>query len=141
MNKFLSTIVSLVLSVFFICIMLYVMISGLNVFDSDNGGTALFFTIIDSLLLLAVVGLGKPVFKFIGIGMYAPVTVATVIYVILGMASTLLLFNSLTSFLFVLIKLVILFLFFCVAIPIAVTGKNIKRDEDTRPEIKKHNID
>lgn len=141
MKKSLSTIASLILTVFFVCIMLFIMITGMNILDSNNGSITMFFTIIDCLILILLVGLGKPIFRFIGVVMYIPITVATVVYVIVAMSSTLLLFNCLTAFLFTAIKLVMLFVFLCVIIPLAVTGKNTNHNQDTRPEIKKHNID
>lgn len=141
MNRLLSTIVSLLLTIFFVCIMFFVMISGMNIFESDNGSTAMVFTIIDSLILIGLVGLGKPVSKAIGVGMFAPITAAAIVYTIVAMASTLLLAGCLSSFFFTLVKLVLLFIFLCVVIPLAVSGKNNKRDEDTRPEIRKHNMD
>ena len=121
--------------------MFFVMISGMNIFESDNGSTAMVFTIIDSLILIGLVGLGKPVSKAIGVGMFAPITAAAIVYTIVAMASTLLLAGCLSSFFFTLVKLVLLFIFLCVVIPLAVSGKNNKRDEDTRPEIRKHNMD
>lgn len=140
MNRFLSTIVSLFLCLCFVGIIFYVMIGGLHIPDSDNGAAAMVFASIDGIILIGFVGLGKPIAKAIGVGMFAPITTATIGYTILATAATLLLFNVLSSFLFILVKIVLLFILLCVVIPLAVTGKNTRKDENTRPEIKKHNM-
>lgn len=140
MKKSISTITSLLLSIAFIGIILFIMICGAHVFDSDNSTGAAIFTAIDSFLLLLIVGFGKPIFKTIGIGMYAPVCVVTLIYSLIAMGSTILLFESLSVFAFTAVKLIALFIFFCIIIPLSVIGSNTKRDEDTRPEVKKHNL-
>lgn len=140
-NRFLSTIASLFLTMFFVGIMYYVMIEGVHILDSSNAVASMVFTALDSLILIVLVGLGKPISKAIGVGTFAPVTVATVIYTILAMGATLLMFGSASAFLFTLIKLILLFIFLCVVIPLAVVGKTTKTNEDTRPEIRKHNLD
>lgn len=140
MNRFISTIVSLFLCLCFVGIIFYVMIAGLHILDSNNGTAAMIFAFIDSLILIALVGLGKPIAKAIGVGMFAPTTIATIIYTILATAATLFLFNVLSPFLFILVKVVLLFILLCVVIPLVVIGKNSRKDEDTCPEIKKHNI-
>ena len=142
MKKTVSTIASLILTCAFIGIMLFVMIVGLKVFDSDNGQAALIFTVIDFILIFLLVGLGRPFLSLFGVKLYAPICTAAILYAVFGFGATLLTFATLSFFLFTLLKLALLFLFVCIVIPLAVTGANSdKHSEDSRPEIRKHNLD
>ncbi len=122
MKKTLYTITSLLLCVLFICFMLFVMIEGLHILDCANGLRAMIFTGIDILLLLTVVGFGKPISKIVGVSMYVPICVATAIYMILAFGSTLILSFFLPPIVFTILKLFMLLNLLCITIPLAVVG-------------------
>ncbi len=139
MKKAVYTITSLLLCVMFVCLMLFIMLEGIHILDSSNGSRAMVFTGIDICLLLILVGLGKPISKYVGISMYVPICVATAAYMLLAFGSTFALSFVLPTLIFTIVKLVLLFIFFCIIIPLAVVGV-ISKNETEQHEIKKHNI-
>lgn len=140
MKKGLSTIASLILSVFFICVMLFIMLGVMDITEKENGTNVIIFSVIDFFILLVVVGLGKPILSKIKTGLYAPICAATIVYIAIAFGLSLGLFSVVKSMLFVALKLILIFIYFCIIIPIAVTGANSERNEECRPEIKKHNL-
>lgn len=139
-----STIASFLLSVFFICIVIFLMLEVLEIQYSYIGFSALIFPIIDFLILITVIGFGKGFSKIIGIGMYAPVCTATVLYTIVNLAFNCIACDMHSFAGFVLINLVTMFVYLCVVIPIAVTGYSSgageKEGDGASNEIKYHNV-
>ncbi len=140
MKKSLYTIFSLFLVLAFSGLMLFIMLACLDILDFDNGIRAMVFAVIDLFALLVFVGFGRSISKGIGVGMYVPVCIATVAYIIVSFVLTFITFAIFSELAFTIIKLVLMFIFLCVIIPLIVAGINSKRNEDTRQEIKKHNI-
>ncbi len=139
MKKVIFTVTSLILCVMFACLMLFIMLEGIHILDSKNGTRALIFTGIDVFMLLSLIGFGKPISRYIGVSMYIPICVATVIYMFFAFGTTFGLAFVLPNVLFTTVKLVILFIFFCVTIPLAVVGAT-SRNGDVNKEVKKHDI-
>lgn len=140
MKKSLSTIASLFLCLFFVVIMLFVALGVIDILSYDNGAAALLFSVINFVVLTGVVGFGRNMLKASGVGMYLPLCAASIVYTVIAQIVTLTLFNVLTATWFVLVELLVIFVFFCAAIPMIVIGINRKKNEDEKHDIKYHNL-
>ncbi len=140
MKKNLSTIVSVILSLIFVCIMLFAMLEGIDILYAKNGLAAMIFTIIDFAILITFFGFGRPISKTIGTVTYIPACIVTVIYEAIAFFTTFVYVDTITSFSFMLRKIILLFVFICIIASLVLFGLNTNKDEDKKPEVKKHNI-
>lgn len=128
MKKAINTFAAVILSLFFIAIVLVIMIGVRKVQDADNGTAAFVFAGIEFLVLLLVFGLGRSVSSAIGVEMYAVLCTTTVIYVIIGSIVNCVAPDDLSTVWFTLINLALLFIYAVISVPLCVTGANSAQD-------------
>lgn len=121
MKRMLGTIVSLFITMFFMGIILYVMMEGMHLPDKETWAGIITFTIIEFIILLGVIGLGKLISRVVGTGLYAAICAMTVFYTILCTALNLILSGG-SAFVIILVNLILLFIYAAVVLPLAVKG-------------------
>ena len=132
-----STIISLILSVFLVCIALFAMLAVLKVQDSAAGTEALVFSSINFFILIVIIGFGKNIASAIG-ARYPAICLSTIIYTVINLAFNFAACNMDSTVLFTLVNLIIIFIYLSVTLPILVFG--IGRENSNDDEIKEHNI-
>ena len=130
MKNTLSTIASLILSLFFSCIVFFVLFDVLHILDLNIALPAMVFTIINLLSVIDFIGFGKSLSNAIGIGMYTPICLATIAYTAIHFTLLGFLYNNDSSTTFVLFNLILLFVYFLVIIPLGVTGYNSNKNKN-----------
>ncbi len=140
MKRMLGTISSFLLSCLFVGIVFFLILGVLDVDKSDSYTAVLVFTIIESAILLLVVGLGKTISNAIGVGMYAPLCASTVFYVAVTTTINCLLFDELSKTTFILINLAIVFVFLCFALPLIAKGANSGDGQPPVDPMNPHNL-
>lgn len=138
MGKLLSTTASLILSVFFMCIVLYYMLCGLNVLETAAGIRALVFAGIGFFILIAVFGFGSLVASRMGTGFYSSLCIVTALYVIVNTVINCTLFLVFKPILFTLLNLAVIFVYAVICIPLFVASLN--RPSENRGGINEHNL-
>ena len=110
------------LLLFYIGIVMYVFFEIRNIDKMKNFETALVFTIIGFVMLgtRILTNICKPIIK---IGFLVPMILTTIVYVVLLNAVNLYFVGMLSSGVFLLINLVLLFLYCLVSIPMFIMGK------------------
>ena len=140
MKRMLGTMSSFLLSCLFVGIVLFLMLGVLDVDKADTFAAVLTFTIIESVILLLIVGLGKPISDAIGVGMYAPLCASTVFYVIVTTVLNCLLFDNISKTAFILINLAIIFAYLCFALPLISRGANHGDGQPPVDPMNPHNL-
>lgn len=142
MKAFRSIAVSVVLSLFYMAIVLFLMLKVLFVQDCDNSVSPFVFVGISFIAVLVVVGFGKSVSKAIGSGMYPGVCLSTVLYAVAAAVYNCAAADKLGFGMFTLFDLIILFVYLAATLPIAVRGANsdVLDTEEKPNEIKYHNV-
>ena len=141
-----SIAVAAFLAVFFIVIVMLILMSVIDADVHKAFAAVTTFSCINMAILAAVIGMGKTVSDAIGVGSYASVCIATVLYTVGRF--TFLGFNYTTEevFRYVIIELIIMFVYFLIALPITAVGvrrkKEIPADSVTTDDkgVKYHNI-
>lgn len=138
-NRF-TTVASLLLTTFFVCIIIFVMLEVLEIQDSDTGIRPLVFTIIDFIMVYIIIGFGKSIANAVGGGMYPSICGTTVVYSVINIAFNCLERDMDSTAIFTLINLVMLFVYFCIVIPLAVAGSGQEEEKRIDPN-RTNNID
>lgn len=125
MRKMLGTAVSLFVTLFFMGIIIFIMCEGMHLPDKDTWGGIITFTVIEFIILLAVIGLGKYICQYIGVGFYTPLCTMTIVYAVVGTILNLILSGS-SSFVVILINLILLFVYAMIVLPFVVKGVNTR---------------
>lgn len=129
MKKSLGLIAGLFLSVFFVGIMLFVLLEVLHITDQPAGDRILIFSCINFAIVIGVFGCGKLLAQKLGVGMYAPLCLVTVLYTIVQFSHMGFNFKADTTAGYTLFHLILLFVYFAVTIPLCVVGINSKNDK------------
>lgn len=140
MKKMMTIAASILLSIFFFCIVLYLMIEVLELQDTKVGIRPFIFASIDFLIILITIGFGKNVAQIVGTAMYAPIAASTVIYSIAMLSFNCLCSDMESTAMFTLINLGLLFVYLCVVIPLVITGAGREVQQEASEPIKIHNI-
>ncbi|MCD7741928.1 MAG: hypothetical protein LUI06_06985 [Ruminococcus sp.] len=138
MKKPINTIASFILTVFFICIVLFLMIEVFHIADSNTGARAFIFEGISFVILLVIIGFGRGISSAVGSGMYPPICATTVLYAIISLVYNVAACDMKSTAVFTLLNLLLLFVYFCIVIPMAVAGSNAK--SESTDVINTHNI-
>lgn len=129
MKDLAKIVASMLLSLFFIGIIIFVLIGVFDFESSEIFANSLVMVLINFLIVIGVIGFGKPLSKLIGAGMYVPVCVVTVIYLIASFVFTFVMLGTDHEIAYTLVNLVMLFIYLCIVIPMSVAGINSNSDK------------
>lgn len=140
MKRTMTIVASLLLSSFFFCIVLFAMLEVLKLQETSVGIRPFIFAVIDYLIILITLGFGKNLSEAVGRAMYVPIAVSTVVYSLGSLAFNCYGIDIGSTALFTLIDLIMLFVYLCIVIPLAVTGAGREEQPEVSERIKTHNL-
>lgn len=129
MNKLTrGSIVTIVLSLFFSLIMLYVSLSVLEIQQTETFGSALIFLILNILVLLIMSLVGQQIAYGASVAVFAASWLFTAVYTILQFGYMLLYFNFQWESGYFLVQIILFFLYLACLLPTLVLGGRINNN-------------
>lgn len=129
-KSYLGLFASLFLTVFFIGITLFLLLSVIKIGDYDAFPAVLTFTIVNLLIFTVVIGLGKYVASAIGTPSYAALCFLTILYTIIQFVYLGINFKTGSLNTYILVHLILLFVYSAAAIPVSIMGIRNKKDKE-----------